>query len=409
MRKPVILWVILLSHLAYASMYLNTARIAYYNQKDYERAKKACLQGIEKGERHFELYAILSGCEIGLANWEASSAALKNAFTVDSSKTMEWIMGKGGGEKYFYQAFYFTARLQYNTAQYDKALNNLHYARLLDPMDIRTYILKGAILYKLDKMKEANREYKKVLDLDPENPDVYFLIGKSLFESKKYDSSLTYFANAVKFYEPPYNRTSRILFQYLPEIDKTLVQRIIRLWVAQKMDELDQILKVDLELEQGLDVHIKNVEQFFKISNDLARSYYYKGMAHYNLKEDSLALQDLLRSLELRPDDLDALYFTGEIVIKLKQYESAAGFFERLTQLKDDDLYAWFYLGVCYTQLKQYKKAIDVYENKVLQLDPENIDTMTNLAFIYSELGNSQKSFEYLQKAEELQKKKKGG
>ena len=85
MRKILIISIVLLCHLGYASVYLNTARIAYYNQGDFERAKKACVQGIEKGERNFELYAILSGCEIGLANWKAASAALVDAFSVDST------------------------------------------------------------------------------------------------------------------------------------------------------------------------------------------------------------------------------------------------------------------------------------------------------------------------------------
>ncbi|NOR17762.1 tetratricopeptide repeat protein, partial [candidate division WOR-3 bacterium] len=104
-----------------------------------------------------------------------------------------------------------------------------------------------------------------------------------------------------------------------------------------------------------------------------------------------------------KPDDLDALYFTGEIYIKSKKYPDAIRYFEKATQLKEDDINAWFYLGVCYTQLKKYKKAIDIYENKVLQFSPENIDAMTNLAFIYSETGNSEKALEYLKKVEQLQ------
>ncbi|MCK4452839.1 tetratricopeptide repeat protein, partial [candidate division WOR-3 bacterium] len=76
----------------------------------------------------------------------------------------------------------------------------------------------------------------------------------------------------------------------------------------------------------------------------------------------------------------------------------------KITEMKDDDLYAWFYIAVCSTQLKDYNKAIDIYEGKVLVLDPKNIDAMTNLAYVYREMGNNNKSFEYLQKAEKLQK-----
>ena len=87
-----------------------------------------------------------------------------------------------------------------------------------------------------------------------------------------------------------------------------------------------------------------------------------------------------------------------------KKYEDALGYFERITMLKDDDAYAWFYAAVCHQQMKNYQKALDIYEGKILPLDPNNIEAMTNLAFIYRELGNNKKSLEYLMKVEELQK-----
>ena len=90
--------------------------------------------------------------------------------------------------------------------------------------------------------------------------------------------------------------------------------------------------------------------------------------------------------------------------VKTEKYQEAINYFEKLTQLKDDDFYAWFYIAVCWTQLKEYKKAAGIYEDKVLAIDPKNIDAMTNLAYIYREMGNNKKSFEYLMKADKLQK-----
>ncbi len=72
--------------------------------------------------------------------------------------------------------------------------------------------------------------------------------------------------------------------------------------------------------------------------------------------------------------------------------------------MKDDDLFAWFYIAVSQTQLKKFKEAIDIYEGKVLVIDPKNIDAMTNLAYCYREIGNNKKALEYLMKADQLQK-----
>ena len=40
----------------------------------------------------------------------------------------------------------------------------------------------------------------------------------------------------------------------------------------------------------------------------------------------------------------------------------------------------------------------------MLVYDQENIDAMTNLAYVYREMGNNKKALEWLTKAEKLQK-----
>ena len=403
MRPLYLLYFIVFCQIGHAFVYLNTARIAFYNERNFERAKKACLDGIAQGQEHYELYAILGGSEIGLGNWQNASDALIKAFAIDSLKTIEWMSEKGGGVQYYYQTFFFSARELFDVENYEGVLKYLRYAQLIDPGDVGIYILRGATFSKIDSTESAKREYEKALAIDPENPDVHFLIGKSLFETEAFDSSLNYFGDAIKYYEVTYSRKALILFQNLSEVKKELVQKMVQLWAEQKAEELNQLLKTDLGFDEGLDVHQQTVEVFYKAATDLARSHYLMGMAYYYLGKDSLSLSHLQRSLEFNPIDIDALYFTGELLVKFQAYADAVEYLRKLTELKSDDLYAWFYLGVCYTQLKDYKKAVDVYENKVLKLDPEYIDAMTNLAFIYSELGDKEKSLEYLRRINELQ------
>ncbi|MGB3340309.1 MAG: tetratricopeptide repeat protein [bacterium] len=385
----------------HSSVELNTARIAYYNERDYERAKAACLKGIEKGEVNFELHGILGGCEIGLGHWKDAALALAKAFSIDSLKTHDWIHKKGG-ESYYYQGFFFSARELFDDQQYDKALTNIYYSRILKPKDAAPLILKGVILYKIGNIIEANKAYHEALDLDPYNPDVNYFIGKSLFEAKDFEGSIAYFNNAVKHYRIAFNLASLILFSNAADTSKTLRHTVNRLWFEEKFKELDLLVKDSLELEGGFDAHKINIEKFYKATDDLGRSHYYIGMAYYYIKNDSLALYHLMQTLVIKPDDIDALFFAGEILVNTQAYKEAVEYFERATQIKDDDLYAWFYLGVSYMKLKNYKKAIDAFENKILNIDPSHVHSMQNLAFIYREIGNNQKSFEYLQQVEKL-------
>lgn len=397
------LLILCLLSVAFASRYLNTARITYYNERDYPRAKKACLEGIAAGHENYELYAILGGCEIGLRNWHEAAQALIKAFSLDSVKTFDW-MGERGGEEYYAQAFYFAAQDWYYRAEYEKVLDNVQYGHLLDPTDVRFCILKGAALYELGQHDDAKEQFTRALSVDPENPDVCFLVAKAFFESNMFDSSAVHFESAQKYYFAEYSKMKRILFYNLSEINIELVQKIITLWQEENLAALDEVIKNDLKLDEGLDAHIKNIETFYKITGDLARSYYYLAMSHYYQKQNTPALTYLVKTLELRPQEPDALYFAGEITVKQGAYQKAAQYFETLTELKPDDLTAWFYLGVCCTQTQEFERAIDIYEHRVLNLDPHHVDAMTNLAYLYSEVGNQKKAMEYLRMVDELQK-----
>lgn len=407
MRKTMLVLVIVLACLLQADVFrfLNTARIAYFNEKDYGRARKACLEGLEIESNNVELLAILAGSEMGLGNWAASADAFIRAFDADTSKTLDWIDKQAEGRKYYFQAFYFSAREMFERQMFAETLTRLNYDKAFGIDDINVYILRGATLYKLGRFEEANSEYLRVLSLDPQNPDVNFLIAKSLFDNEDYDGCLSYFETAIKYYTVKYERLGRILFQNLLEIDSLLAQKIVIMWLNGQTEELNRLLIDTLGCAEGLAVHEATIEQFAAASADLGRSYYYYSMSYYNLKNDTLALQYMLQSARYQPTDMDALYFAGEMSVRSRRYGDAIPYLERLTGLNPEDKYAWFYLGVCYTETEQYPKAIDAYENHVLMLDPANFDVMNNLAYVYREMGDNDTALKWLIRAEELQKK----
>jgi len=406
MRRVVIFIAAMLGVVLAADVYsaLNTARIAYFNEKDYPRARKACLEGIDLAPDNCELYAILAGSEMGLGNWPSAAQAFDKAFTIDTSKTLNWIFKEPEGAKYYFQAFYFSARELFERVQYDSTLYYLGYAQVLEIEDVNVDILKGAALYKLERFNEANSEYMRVLELDPNNPDVNFLIGKSLFDSEEYEGCLGYFTKAIQNYKPQYERFGRIIFQNRLSIDSALAQEIVVLWAGKDTGRLDQLIKDSLGFAEGLAIQAASIEQFAKASDNLGRSHYFLAMAQCNLKNDTVALNNMLQSVKYRPDDYDALYFAGEWHVRMQKYAAAIPHLERLTNLCPDDQYAWFYLAVCYTEAEQYKRAADIYENKVLKLDPDNIDAMNNLAYVYREMGEHEKALHWFIRAEEAKK-----
>jgi tetratricopeptide (TPR) repeat protein len=381
----------------------NAARI-YIQRGEYEAAKEQILAGLQSAPNDFEYYVLLAKVEIGMANWLAASDAFGRGIAVDSGKTVNWMLNDKQNIPVYWQAFYNAAVSLMGEKKYDRSLKNLKYCEVFDPDNVSQYILVGGIYSELGEKDKANAAYAKALSIDPENPEAYFMVGRAKFEKGAFDSSVVDFREAEKFFLKRYDRTAKLVFQNLPAVDKDIAQEIVRLWGEKNEEALDALVKVKLGFDGGLATQRRTLEGFYKTTDGLSRTYYYTGMAQYNLGNDSLALSNLLKSLDLKGDDIDALFFTGEIYIKNRKFDESIVLFKRITELREDDTYAWFYLGVNYTQKKEYQKAVDIYENKVLSLEPQNIDAMTNLAYVYREMGNNKKALEWLTKAEKLQK-----
>jgi tetratricopeptide (TPR) repeat protein len=402
MKKVIFLGIVFL-FMACPPTAKNAARI-YIQQGEYEAAKEQILAGLESAPNDFEYYVLLAKVEIGLTNWLAASDAFLRGVAIDSAKTINWLLADKQNVPVYWQAFYNAAVTLMGEKKYEDALKNIHYCEILDPDNVSQYILEGGIYTGLNEKERASAVYEKALSIDPENPEAYFLIGRAVFEKGQYDSSIVIFNEAVKYFKMRYDRAAKVLFQNLPQVDESVAREIVVLWGGQQEVELDELIKVRLGFDGGLNAQRRTVEQFYKTADGLAQTHYFTGMAYYNLRNDSLALENLTRSIDLKGDDIDALFYAGEITLKQGKYDKSIGYFDKITKLKEDDVYAWFYLGVNYTQKKEYLKAVDVYENKVLNYDPENIDAMTNLAYVYREMGNNKKALEWLTKAEKVQK-----
>jgi tetratricopeptide (TPR) repeat protein len=318
----------------------NAARI-YIQQGEYEAAKEQILAGMQSAPNDYEYYVLLAKVEIGLANWTAASDAFLRGVAIDSIQTVNWLLNDKQNVPVYWQAFYNAAIALMSEKRYEDALKSLAFCEILESTNVSQYILEGGIYWEIGEKDKANASYVKALNVDPENPEAYFLIGKAIFEKGQYDSSIVNFEESVKYFRMKYDRTNKVLFQNLPKVDEELAWEIIRLWGEKKEEELDELVRVRLGFDGGLPVQRHTIEQLYKTAEGLARAYYYIGIAYYNLKNDELAMDNLVQSIDLKGDDVDALYYAGEISIKQKNYDAAIGYFDKITKIKEDDVYAW--------------------------------------------------------------------
>jgi tetratricopeptide (TPR) repeat protein len=378
----------------------NSAKI-YMQKGMYEDAKAQAIIGTQQVPTPYKAYCLLAQAELGLANSPAATKAFRDGMKVDSVGTLQWIMNDKNNTSLYWQTFYNSAVAVTTEKKYKEALSDLAICKQIDPTNVNIFILEGLIYGELGEKEASSAAYKKAVEIDPQNPEPYFRIGMSYFERKNYDTALVYFEKSVTMFAAGHENSKKVVFQNV-EFNKALAQEIYILSTAKKTDELDKVVKIKLGLDGGLAAHARNIDRLVRTMDGLSRAYYYTGITYYNGQKDTLALNNLSAALDLNPNDLDALFFSGEILIKHQKWTEAQARFEKVTSLKDDDIVAWFYVGVCLMQLKEYKKAISVYEDKVLKYDPKNLDAYTNLAICYRELGDTKKAMEYLQKKEQI-------
>ncbi|MCQ4142654.1 tetratricopeptide repeat protein [Chryseobacterium sp. EO14] len=95
-------------------------------------------------------------------------------------------------------------------------------------------------------------------------------------------------------------------------------------------------------------------------------------------------------------------YNLGEEKYKAKNYEKAIPFLKKSVELDNRYHYALNELGLCYFYLKNYTKAKEYFRLAILYSD-KNVVYYSNLAAVFSNLGEDEKAYDYARKALEIE------
>ena len=188
------------------------------------------------------------------------------------------------------------------------------------------------------------------------------------------------------------------------------------------------VLLMDLGDNAGA---LKHLNYLISVFPDDARLYYNAGIAWEKIRETEKAKDSYLKALELSPDEPDFLYNFGNLLAQIGEYkkaielfkavlrkdpkdsdayfnlgyvyvhlnnsEAAIKCFENAITLNSDDVLAIFYMANEYKKQGHIEKAISLY-NDVLEKMPEYSWAYYNLAVVYNELQDYERTIFYLQK-----------
>jgi tetratricopeptide (TPR) repeat protein len=132
--------------------------------------------------------------------------------------------------------------------------------------------------------------------------------------------------------------------------------------------------------------------------------YYWRGSAHYELKDFPSALADFSKAVELQPDNGDYYYWRGRAHYELKDFSSALVDFSKATELQPDDGYNYAWRGCTHLAMKN-KSLAEADFTRVEQLLKNDAWPAFNVACGYAKGGYMESTITWLRRAFVIDKK----
>jgi len=158
---------------------------------------------------------------------------------------------------------------------------------------------------------------------------------------------------------------------------------------AAKLDTValrDEKIEVPPELSQRIDKLEERLDGMVKLGFTIdAKTAFLRGNLYYNQGKYKEALAAYNLSLELKPDDADAMCNRGTTYGELGMYGEALADYNLSLELKPDDADAMCNRGTTYYKLGKYNEALADY-NRSLELRPHDPTTLYNRGNTYTKL-----------------------
>jgi len=273
---------------------------AYYNLKNYDKAREKILPILENKEAPKEFYELIARVEFETKNYEEARNYLNYLLSKDEKNKMAWL--------FLGVTFLETDKPDSAAIIYEKALQKF-------PDDAAILGFYGSTLQQLEKYEQALPLLIKSHKINPDNLNVIYsltLVYESLQQSEQTDS--LYEASIQQF---PNNAMLLNNFSY------SLSERNIRLEEA--LDMVKKALEIEPNNGAYLDTigwiyyKLKNyneaekfIKQAIKVRENSAVVFEHLGDVYYELEKYNLARESWQKALDIQPQN-------EELILKLEK------------------------------------------------------------------------------------------
>lgn len=339
-----------------------------------------------------------------LTNYEASNKSLLvlKEYKVDSSILRRLAAADMSPELYKRNILNSGASF-YNTSRFDSSEIFFTEFLKLTPNDtFAIFFLANSQFYQ-GKYDQAVMNYKRVLDMDFNRPDVHNLVGVCLMLQNNFLSARDYFSQATLL-----DKTMGIAYfnlgkvQYGLQDKNAALQSLTQAYTFVPKDSNCVALLSQIYLEQGDNI---NAEKFLAKLYALNRNNEKVGWNLVNIalknkdyEHASAYLQNIIR---MSPKKSEGYSKLGETYIKMNSFEQAFNNYENALAKVGENRNFLYGAGMCANKIGLYGKAVE-HLTKAAELDASYAKTFKELGDAYMGMKKKKQAKQNYKKANSL-------
>lgn len=289
------------------------------------------------------------------------------------------------------------SKLLLEQGETDRALKLLERSRKEGVTDIRLSAYLADAYRQSGLYDQAVDEINRVIEKFPKNEEYIFIRGRIYFDRGNYDTALEDFNKAYelnpRFHEAYFfvGRTS------LAQGNTAQALKIFRHVLDYQPNNgefrfyMGRALEMEGRLSQALEEYRKATETDPGYGVRNPEIYVRRGRLLSKLGYTAQGKKDILRALEINPEQIDALVAMGEADFADKNYDGAIKHLTRALGKNPEFADAQYQLGMSYLYLKDSKSGA-IHLQQAIRYGFKDPEIYRTLGYVYKDLGQSQQA-----------------
>jgi len=260
-----------------------------------------------------------------------------------------------------------------------------------DSANFRLFAKRARIYTEKGQIDPALRDLNKAIELNPEDPGLFILLGDIYFIIGKKENCITSYKKSLKLNPKGEAPMIKLAETYLILKDYKEANNYIDMVLSTNVNNQKAYYLRGVGLMETGDT--ANALINLKIAGNLDSTYYEAFMqtgSIYTVRNDSLAIDYYKAALKARPDDERALLLLALSYQYNDNIDLALETYKKLIRINPSNKTAYFNSGYIYmVEKREFDSAIDAFQ-QAINIDPSYVDAVYNIGRIYEEQGDYQ-------------------